>query len=445
MVASVPDDLEDEYDDVPNGESLIAAAVASRRPLVKTGSPTHSWCSATGVFAPDEELVDLTPGQLLAAARAHRELAQRRKPGDLKLRLTLVSDQHHSVVELVTDDMPFLVDSITGALSARNLDVQLLVHPVMVVRRDESGELIEVRSEVEPTTRRPATWSRAGCGWRSTRSAIRTIRVLQENLLRVLEDVRCAVQDWPRCGPGDVPRRRDRRRRAARARPRHHRLRRALRWLADDHFTFLGYREYELAEDGNIIRAVLGTGLGILRGDSRGATGAVTMTPEAYQKVLGEAPADPHEGELALDGPPHAYLDYIGSRPFDGTAMSSANGASSACSRRRPTARACATCRGAPQGRRASWSARAEPAQPLRQGSAGDPRDLSARRAVPDHHRRPLPHASWASCAWPGAGQLRLFLRKDRSAASSRAWSTCPATASPPRTGCASRRSCCAS
>ena len=42
-----------------------------------------------------------------------------------------------------------------------------------------------------------------------------------------------------------------------------------LRWLADDHFTFLGYQPYELeadAGDGVQLRRVKGTGLGILRG-----------------------------------------------------------------------------------------------------------------------------------------------------------------------------------
>ena len=49
-----------------------------------------------------------------------------------------------------------------------------------------------------------------------------------------------------------------------------------LEWLADDHFTFLGYREYMLArrDDGtsDVLRAVPGTGLGILRSDPRSST-----------------------------------------------------------------------------------------------------------------------------------------------------------------------------
>jgi glutamate dehydrogenase len=319
MVASVPDDLDDEYDDVPNGESLIAAAVALAATAGESGLADAQLVQRYWRFAPDEELVDLTPPQLLAAARAHRELAQRRKPGDLKLRLTLVPDQHHSVVELVTDDMPFLVDSVTGALSARNLDVQLLVHPVMVVRRDESGELTEVCSEVEPDDARPGdlveSWMRV---------EIDPVRdpadqeVLQEDLLRVLEDVRAAVEDWPAM--------------RARALALADEIAGAelpvpdrditdsvelLRWLAEDHFTFLGYREYQLADGGNIIRAVPGTGLGILRGAQESPRVLATMTPEAHQKVLEKRLLILTKANSRSTVHRNAYLDYVGFKTFD--------------------------------------------------------------------------------------------------------------------------------
>src|SRR5689334_25416108 len=59
-----------------------------------------------------------------------------------------------------------------------------------------------------------------------------------------------------------------------------------LRWLVDEHFTFLGYREYRLVDGGRELRAVMGTGLGILRQDSASPRVITTMTPEAQAKVL---------------------------------------------------------------------------------------------------------------------------------------------------------------
>ena len=55
-----------------------------------------------------------------------------------------------------------------------------------------------------------------------------------------------------------------------------------LRWLADGHFTFLGYRHYELVRDGDqrALKAVLASGLGVLRQDSLAARN-LTAGPDA--------------------------------------------------------------------------------------------------------------------------------------------------------------------
>ncbi|MEE3918345.1 hypothetical protein V2I01_06240 [Micromonospora sp. BRA006-A] len=120
-------------------------------------------------FAPDEELIGFTAEEMLEAARAHRDLAQQQVPGELKLRIHEPdAEQHHTVVEIVTDDMPFLVDSVTALLNSRHLDVHLLVHPLVVVRREPLGRLTEVSADWNRTTPSPVTWSRAGCGSRST-------------------------------------------------------------------------------------------------------------------------------------------------------------------------------------------------------------------------------------------------------------------------------------
>ena len=145
--------------------------------------------------------------------------------------------------------MPFLVDSVTSAITAAGLELDLLVHPQVVVVREALGALIEVRPDVEPDDGgRRATWSRAGCGSRSARCAT-TPRsaALRNDLQRVLTDVREAVEDWPRMRTQalaladelasavlPVP---DKDITDSVA---------LLRWLADDHFTFLGYREYRL-------------------------------------------------------------------------------------------------------------------------------------------------------------------------------------------------------
>ncbi|MBV1848797.1 NAD-glutamate dehydrogenase [Catellatospora tritici] len=335
-----PDDLDDtDLDEpLPNSERLIAAAVA----LAAAGGPSGpgGGTDATSLtderlaeaqlvqrywrFAPDEELADLTPARLVEAARAHRELAAQRRPGELKLRLSLSGAPRHTVVEIVTDDMPFLVDSVTAALSARK-DVQLLVHPVMVVRRDDEGNLAEVCAEVEPDDAIDGdlveSWMRIEVG------AIRDeaeLEHLRADLERVLGDVRRAVEDWPAM--------------RAKALTLADEIATAelpvpdrditdsvelLRWLADHHFTFLGYREYELVKvpgaggDTDLMRAVPDTGLGILRGDGSTARTLESMTPEAQHKALEKRLLVITKANSRSTVHRSAYLDYLGFKTFD--------------------------------------------------------------------------------------------------------------------------------
>ena len=72
----------------------------------------------------------------------------------------------HSVVELVVEDMPFLVDSMSMELSRHGHGLHLAIHPVIGVRRTRDGDLEEVMA---PDTGGEATLSRSPtCTSRST-------------------------------------------------------------------------------------------------------------------------------------------------------------------------------------------------------------------------------------------------------------------------------------
>ncbi|MEU1841054.1 NAD-glutamate dehydrogenase [Micromonospora chersina] len=322
------DETEDaELDEpVPNAERLVAQAVA-------LAGDDHDAATLVGRFwrfAPDEELIGFTAEEMLDAARAHRDLAQQRVPGELKLRIHEPdAEQHHTVIEIVTDDMPFLVDSVTALLNSHHLDVHLLVHPLVVVRREPLGRLTEVSADVEPDD---AIAGDLVESW--MRIEIDPVRdpaereKLRRELQRVLTDVREAVEDWPKM-----------RQRAlaladelASARTSDNRPPvpekditdsvELLRWLAHDHFTFLGYREYRLvdtdgADGGQALEAVLGTGLGILRSDSPEARSLNSMTPEAHEKVLEKRLLIITKANSRATVHRSAYLDYIGFKIFN--------------------------------------------------------------------------------------------------------------------------------
>ncbi|MFG1988932.1 NAD-glutamate dehydrogenase [Actinoplanes sp. NPDC048988] len=309
---------EGELDEpLPNGERLVAQAV-------EVAGRDHATAQLVGRFwrfAPDEELVGFTPREMYDAAVAHRELARTRLPGELKLAITPPSgSQCHTVVQIVTDDMPFLVDSVIALLSAHQLQVHLLVHPLIVVRREPLGALAELAADVEPDDAIEGdlveSWIRIEID--PIRSEDTREQLLNE-VRRVLTDVRDAVEDWPRM-----------RQRAiviadelATARGSERKLPvpdkdvtdsiELLKWLAHDHFTFLGYREYRL--DGDVLGAVPGTGLGILRGDSKPRK-LSSMTPEAYKRALEKRLLVITKANSRATVHRSAYLDYISFKMF---------------------------------------------------------------------------------------------------------------------------------
>ncbi|MEV4343386.1 NAD-glutamate dehydrogenase [Actinoplanes sp. NPDC049596] len=310
---------EGELDEpLPNGERLVAQAV-------EVAGNDHATAQLVGRFwrfAPDEELVGFTPQEMYDAAVAHRELARTRLPGELKLAITPPSgSQCHTMVQIVTDDMPFLVDSVIALLSAHQLQVHLLVHPLIVVRREPLGALAELAADVEPDDAIEGdlveSWIRIEID--PIRSE-ETREQLHNEVRRVLTDVRDAVEDWPRM-----------RQRAiviadelATARGSEGKLPvpdkdvtdsiELLKWLAHDHFTFLGYREYRL--DGDVLGAVPGSGLGILRGDSKPRK-LSTMTPEAYKRALEKRLLVITKANSRATVHRSAYLDYISFKTFD--------------------------------------------------------------------------------------------------------------------------------
>src|SRR5689334_15989635 len=223
---------------LPDAEHLISEAVA----LAGTDLDTARLVRRYWRFAPDEELAGLDAAELVRAARAHRRLAVQRVPGELKLEIDETPDGELTRIRIVTDDMPFLVDTVTAALASRDLFVHLLVHPLVVVRREPLGALIEVAADVESDDAIAGDLIESWMLLHVDRVRDRLQREeLLRDLQRVLTDVREAVEDWPKM--------------RAQALSLADELSKAtlpvpdrditdsvelLRWLVDDHFTFLG-------------------------------------------------------------------------------------------------------------------------------------------------------------------------------------------------------------
>ncbi|MDK1347094.1 NAD-glutamate dehydrogenase [Streptomyces sp. 378] len=281
-----------------------------------------------------EDLTDRDPVDVFGAAVSHYRLAENRPQGTANVRVHTPTVEEngwtcsHSVVEVVTDDMPFLVDSVTNELTRQGRGIHVVIHPQFVVRRDVTGKLIEVLSTPAtgdlPHDAHVESWIHVEIDRETDRADLKQITA---DLLRVLSDAREAVEDWGKMReaairlaeglpdeptPADLPG------------PQVEEARELLRWLADDHFTFLGYREYQLRDDDSLA-AVPGTGLGILRADPHHAAEESHPVSPSFERLPADARAKAREHKLLVLTKANSratvhrpsYLDYIGVKKFD--------------------------------------------------------------------------------------------------------------------------------
>ncbi|MFF8601732.1 NAD-glutamate dehydrogenase [Streptomyces sp. NPDC015232] len=287
-----------------------------------------------------EDLTDRDPVDVFGAALSHYRLAENRPQGTANVRVHTPTVEEngwtcsHSVVEVVTDDMPFLVDSVTNELSRQGRGIHVVIHPQVLVRRDLTGRLIEVLAK-EPDLKAGAelphdalveSWIHVEIDRETDKADLKQIT---SDLLRVLSDVREAVEDWEKMreaalriadGLADEPT-------ASDLRPTEvEEARELLRWLSEDHFTFLGYREYELV-NGDALAAVPGTGLGILRSDPHhsGEDNHAHPVSPSFSRLPADARAKAREHKLLILTKANSratvhrpsYLDYVGVKKFD--------------------------------------------------------------------------------------------------------------------------------
>ncbi|HET9421720.1 MAG TPA: NAD-glutamate dehydrogenase [Nocardioides sp.] len=298
-----------------------------------TGGPPHDQVDALlhayyRHVAP-EDIVGRSDVDVYGALASHYKLALDRPQGTAQVRaFTPTLAEHgwsasgHSIVQVVVDDMPFLVDSLTMELSRQLRGVHAVIHPNFDVVRDVTGALQTVHP-VEDGASLPE-----GEAVRESWMHVEIDRIREgddpaeivDHVQRVLRDVREAVEDWdkmqaqvaavvaglksdpPPLDPEEV-------RQAGEL----------LEWLADEHYTFLGYREYKLEREGDddYLRAIPGTGLGILRSDQE--------MSESFGRLPEPVKAKAREKTLLVLAKANsratvhrpAYLDYVGVKTFD--------------------------------------------------------------------------------------------------------------------------------
>jgi glutamate dehydrogenase len=272
----------------------------------------------------EEDLSGRPPELLARMALAQFELGSlRRVPGQSRVRVFNPEPERdgfesaHTLVMIVTDDRPFLVDSIGIVFTRASLAVHLIVHPVLDVRRDGRGRLIDLGANGAQATR-AESWQLYEID-RQTDPA--RLQQIQQQIESTLADVRVVVEDWKAMrehalelitllerDPPDLP--------ADEISEASH----LLSWMEERHFVFLGYRYYHLERGAAVDRLApdAKSGLGILR-STHGATRTATQ-------LRGDIRARARDREMLIITKANSiatvhrgeYLDYIGFKAFDG-------------------------------------------------------------------------------------------------------------------------------
>ena len=271
-----------------------------------------------------EDVEEREVADLYGAAMSHWNFGRKREPGSAKVRAFNPSlSEHgwqstHTIIEIVNDDMPFLVDSVTMEVNRHGLTLHLIVHPIVPVLRGADGSLKGVAD--------------AGSPGAPQESFIHVevdrvpdaaqLEALATDVARVLGDVRLAVTDWKamRQRALDVVAQLDDRpppipaEELAEGRA-------FMEWLADNHFTFIGYRCHDLVEvnGDDALRVVPESSLGVLR-ESHAKDVAATFSalpPEvrAYARRPELLVVTKSNSRSTVHRP--GYLDYIAVKRFD--------------------------------------------------------------------------------------------------------------------------------
>lgn len=277
--------------------------------------------------APLADLEERSLDDLLGALLSHWKFIYQRNPGEAKIRVfnpTQEKDNwqsQHTIIEISHDDIPFLVDSIRMEMNNNDFQMHFSIHfGGLKLKRDKEGNIVEIlpkdANENDATTEAPIYVEI------DRQIDPEVMQSLQQNIERVLTDVRAAVADWrkmvakaqeslteleqnpPPLDPEEIAESKD-----------------FLRWLINNNFTFLGCRDYKLIgnETNRALQIVPNSGLGVLREDSTSLSSRsyADLPPQARKLALSNNILIIAKTNTRSTIHRATYTDYIGVKRFN--------------------------------------------------------------------------------------------------------------------------------
>ncbi len=318
------------------GKDLIIEAVIERLNQKMSGDHLKNCAEFVRQFFSTVAMDDLNEwdiDDLYGAVVYFWSLISERSPHQTKIRIYNPDfERHgwqttHTVIEIIADDMPFLVDSIRMAIRRMGFSSHLIMHiGGLKVRRDEKNHVQEIlpRNGHAHSAKQSSDIQTEAALFieidRQTDPAV--LEEMHRNFERVLEDNRVVVDDWSKMRKKvrDAVEELDTVAKSVDG-VELQETKAFLKWIEDHHFTFLGVRDYELVQKGKetILQSIPETGLGVLReGLSKSSARSISaMTPEARELTLSTRTLVMSKTNTLASVHRDAYTDYIGIKRFN--------------------------------------------------------------------------------------------------------------------------------
>ncbi|MBT8240546.1 MAG: NAD-glutamate dehydrogenase, partial [Acidimicrobiia bacterium] len=279
-----------------------------------------------------QELIEKDPIDLYAAVVRHFQLAERRMPTETLIRVyNPDSDEDgwassHTVIDIVTRDMPFIVDSVLALIESRGLQVHVVAHPMVRISRDSDGsqQAIDLPDESHDPTE---SMLHIEVDRLSNGSELDE---LKDQLAATLSDVAAAVDDWHamRARVLALAEEMDQwAQEAAAGSPRFEatigteptEVAELLRWMEAGSLTLIGYREYDFNDDATnpTIVSRSETGLGTLRQTEPSTRNLGDLPPETAIQARQPTVLNLTKGNNVSTVHRAVPLDYVGIKEID--------------------------------------------------------------------------------------------------------------------------------
>ncbi len=238
--------------------------------MAKTSPTLKSFLNIFYKNVPDEDVKLMRPEHINHAGKTHLDISLNRKYGSNAKVLVYTPtvkkngwDSSCTIIDIINDDMAFLVDSVVAEIIARGYHINVFLHPILHVETDKKNAVTAIYAERKDTTK-----AQSHIHIEINRAIGQTqIADLQNSLKDILNDVRLSNQDWLQMREKVVPTKE-----VLKSAPSKFKKKLIdeyeafLDYLHDNNFTFLGYREYKFHHGKNGIKSkiVKDSSLGLL-------------------------------------------------------------------------------------------------------------------------------------------------------------------------------------